>query len=75
MPDAVAIHEAYIRGDLDALRALLSDPDSIELLLSQGADPHARTRIDDRETPLEEAERCGKKHAAATLRAFLERTR
>ena len=158
IPDAIAIHEAYVRGDLDALRALLSDPEdfpncpgprgmgeiileyaiywsplpfikkllelganpnyddhagfpsliaalstertdklavlelllsygadiqqrghndwtpmhgaavhddpaSTALLLSQGADPHARTRIDDRETPLEEAERFGKKHA------------
>ena len=55
--------------------AVDDDAPSVELLLSQGADPHAKTRIDDLETPLEEAERFGKKHAAATLRAFLERTR
>ncbi|MBI2818877.1 MAG: hypothetical protein HYX73_02770 [Acidobacteria bacterium] len=55
--------------------AVHDDSASIQLLLSQGADPHARTRIGDLETPLEEAERCGKKHAVATMRAFLERTR
>jgi ankyrin repeat protein len=44
------------------------DPHAIELLLRHGADPAARTTIDDYETPLELAERYGKVQAAAALR-------
>lgn len=41
---------------------------AVELLLAHGADPDARTRIDDCLTPLEEAEQLGKRSAAAALR-------
>ena len=53
--------------------ASLDDPDAVELLLAQGADPKARTTIDDLETPLELAERYGKVQAASALRQFLPR--
>ena len=48
--------------------ASLDDPHAIEILIRHGADPVARTTIDDYETPLELAERYGKAHAAAALR-------
>lgn len=50
--------------------ASLDDPQSLELLLVHGADRHARTTIDDLETPLELAERYGKTRAAKILRNF-----
>lgn len=46
----------------------LEDIPALELLISQGADPHARTRIDDYTTPLEECELLGLERAAAFLR-------
>jgi ankyrin repeat protein len=42
---------------------------SVELLVDRGADPDARTRIDDCATPLEEAENLGSLQAAALLRS------
>jgi len=45
-----------------------NDVQEIEILLAAGADPSARTNIDDHETPLEEAERAGHKEAAEALR-------
>lgn len=39
--------------------AVRNDPAAVELLISRGADPAARTRIDDFTTPLEEARRLG----------------
>ena len=48
--------------------AVNDDAPAVEMLLTHGADPNARTRIDDRETPLEEAERFGKQSAAEILR-------
>jgi ankyrin repeat protein len=45
-----------------------NDVKSVELLLARGADPNARTRIDNCETPLEEAERAGHKEVAAVFR-------
>jgi ankyrin repeat protein len=51
--------------------ACQDDPSSIELLLKQGADPDARTRIDHYATPLEEAEQFGHLVGAETLRRFL----
>jgi ankyrin repeat protein len=48
--------------------ASLDDPPAIALLLRHGANPAARTTIDDYETPLELAERYGKVQAAAALR-------
>ena len=44
------------------------DLEGIKLLLVRGADPTARTRIDDCSTPLEEALRLGRTHAARLLR-------
>lgn len=44
------------------------DVPAVELLLAHGADPAARTRIDNRATPLEEAETLGKARAAEALR-------
>jgi ankyrin repeat protein len=44
------------------------DERGVALLLGHGADPNARTNIDDHETPLEEAERAGCAKAAAVLR-------
>jgi ankyrin repeat protein len=44
------------------------DVPAVQLLLARGADPAARTRIDDCATPLEEAEVLGKTRAAEVLR-------
>jgi ankyrin repeat protein len=63
--DYTPLHHAACRDDAEA----------VALLLAHGADPAARTRIDDRATPLEEAERAGCARAAAALRAGAERAR
>jgi ankyrin repeat protein len=44
------------------------DPRAVELLLAGGADPQARTRIDERSMPLEDALRLGRGEAARLLR-------
>ena len=49
------------------------DDRGVALLLGHGADPNARTGIDDHETPLEEAERASHKNTAALLRTFTQR--
>ncbi|MGE0041721.1 MAG: ankyrin repeat domain-containing protein [Vicinamibacterales bacterium] len=56
--DYTPLHVAAERDDVHA----------IEILLAHGADRHARTRIDDHETPLDLAERRGHARAAAALR-------
>ena len=43
------------------------EPELVRALLRAGADPTARTTIDDLETPLELAQRAGKLRAAAAL--------
>jgi len=43
------------------------DVAAIELLLARGADPAARTNVDDFATPLEEAEHLGRREAARAL--------
>jgi uncharacterized protein len=48
--------------------AASDDLAAIELLLARGADPTARTRIDDYATPLEEAEILGRTEAVHLLR-------
>lgn len=48
--------------------AATDDVEGLELLLAHGADPTARTRIDDLATPLEEAEHLGRAAAARRLR-------
>lgn len=48
--------------------AATDDVEAIELLLARGADPNARTRIDDYVTPLEEAELLGRSAAVRVLR-------
>ena len=48
-----------------------NDPKAMELLLSHGADPDARTKIDDDATPLEEAEVLNLSEAAQTFRKLL----
>ncbi|MDH3417981.1 MAG: ankyrin repeat domain-containing protein [Gammaproteobacteria bacterium] len=48
--------------------AALEDLQAIEQLIAHGADLHARTRIDDYATPLEEAELLGRQRAVALLR-------
>jgi len=48
--------------------AALDDPRGIELLVAQGADLDARTRIDNYATPLEEAEILGRAEAVKALR-------
>lgn len=48
--------------------AMLDDDAALDLLLAHGADPAARTRIDEYETPLELAERAGHRKAAERLR-------
>jgi ankyrin repeat protein len=45
-----------------------NDVKSVAFLLSRGADLNARTRIDNYETPLDEAERAGHQEVAAILR-------
>jgi len=57
--DGTALHHAVVRRDLAAVR----------LLLAHGADPAARTRIDDLSTPIEDAEALGFHEAAAAMRA------
>jgi ankyrin repeat protein len=47
--DWTPLHHAVARRNLQAVR----------LLLARGADPHARTRIDDCSTPLEDAAAAG----------------
>lgn len=51
--------------------ANLDDPETIELLLSHGADPNAKTNIDNYATPLEEAENLGRSNSVRTLRKFM----
>jgi uncharacterized protein len=58
-----AAHEAYLRGDRDALRDVLNDP------LAHGADPDLKTRIDDCASTLEDAEAAGFAEAVALMRA------
>ena len=48
--------------------AHLDDAKAIEFLLAHGADPNARTQIDDFATPLEEAEILGRAKAVQALR-------
>ena len=48
--------------------ATANDVAAIELLLKHGADPNARTNIDDYATPIEEAEFLGRKEAVQALR-------
>ena len=48
--------------------ATRNDPRAVELLLAHGADPAARTRIDELTTPLEEAERLHHSEVAKILR-------
>lgn len=48
--------------------AVQQDTKAIALLLARGADPEARTRIDECATPLEEAEILGRTDAVAALR-------
>jgi uncharacterized protein len=50
--------------------AALNDPKAVELLLVHGADPNARTNVDDFSTPLEEAVQGGHADAVAALRIF-----
>ncbi len=45
------------------------DPVLIDWLLKRGADPEARTNVDDYATPLEEAEILRREHAVRALRA------
>ncbi len=59
--DGTALHHAVARRDLDAVR----------LLIARGADPTARTRIDDLRTPIEDAEAAGFTEAAAVMRAAM----
>jgi ankyrin repeat protein len=54
------------------LAAAKNDVAVIQLLLSRGADPSARTRIDECLTPAEEAETRGFCEAAQILRRFIE---
>lgn len=49
-----------------------NDIELIQYLLEKGADPNARTRIDDYATPLEEAEILGRQEAVKVLRKFTE---
>ena len=56
--DYTPLHYAATRNDAAA----------VELLLARGADPSARTRIDDRTTPLEEAERLKCQEAVRALK-------
>jgi ankyrin repeat protein len=56
--DWTPVHYAVVRRDLAAVR----------LLLARGADPAARTRVDECSTPLEDAEAIGFTKAVALLR-------
>ncbi len=97
MSDATAIHDAYKRGELEALKAALGDPPDfpnsrgprgvgeiileyaiyhsplpfIQTLLDLGADPNAKTNIDDYATPLKEAENLGRFNSIEALRKFM----
>ncbi|MCL7971774.1 MAG: ankyrin repeat domain-containing protein [marine benthic group bacterium] len=50
-----------------------NDPHLVEWLLARGADPRAKTNVDDYATPLEEALILGNQEAARALRAAEER--
>jgi hypothetical protein len=52
--------------------AATNDLPMIELLMKHGADPNARTEIDDCATPLDEAEILGKMEAVALLRRLTQ---
>jgi uncharacterized protein len=56
--DYTALHMAVAERNVEA----------VKLLLAAGADPQARTRIDDYETPIEVAARAGLDEIAALLR-------
>ncbi len=56
--DWTPLHHAVAHRNLDAVR----------VLLAHGADPHARTRIDDSDSALEWAEAVGFTEAAAAMR-------
>ena len=56
--DGTALHHAVARRDIEA----------VHLLLQHGADPTARTRIDDLSTPLEDADASGFIEASEALR-------
>ena len=60
--DYTPLHMAVSENNLPA----------VELLLSAGADPHLRTRIDEYETPREMAERSGRREIARRLAAAEE---
>ncbi|MEE8333130.1 MAG: ankyrin repeat domain-containing protein [Alphaproteobacteria bacterium] len=62
MHESLAIHDAYKRGDLEALKTLLA----------HGADLNARTQIDEYATPLEEVEILGREQSIAFLRKASE---
>lgn len=55
--DWTPLHYAVVRRNLEA----------VKLLLEHGADPQARTRIDDYSTPLEDARAAGFAEAAALM--------
>jgi ankyrin repeat protein len=59
--DYTALHQAACRHNAAV----------VELLLAHGADPEARTRVDDYGTPVEEAERWGHVAGAAALRRWI----
>jgi uncharacterized protein len=61
--DWTPLHYAVSRHDLEAIR----------LLLASGADPTARTRIDDYRTALEEAEAAGLQDCVLLLREAMQR--
>lgn len=51
------------------------DGQAVKLLLDRGADPEARTRIDDCSTPIEDAERQGIRPIVALLRQVVGKRR